>query len=583
MTRARWPALCLALTAGCSGERFQPRPIVLASTRREVDQATQRARTLALEGDLDGARELLHAALERFPRDPLAPVASVLLARVHVARGDLAEAERVLASTNVTSDPVLVRKVNLVRGVIAARRSEGARALELLRPLVGQLPDRAETGELSCGLAECEGTSGEPLRALQALGVIESLQGEGSGWLPTGLSCEQADTRARLLGTVLERIDDPQSLANTVDALPADSTMRRPVEQRLHALAERAHEVPRWIRWLGDLPDETDVNASANGIAQRPPLVVGILTPGHGPRASLGASVLRAVQFALERVDDVRTAHEDEGDSPEAVTAALDRLYAQGTRVVVGVLHEDLSPAVAIRAQALGIDAWLLAPTRGVEGTGARVHLAGPTVDARTEALLREVRALRQGAAGRVSLLASSPATEVRQRLGRALSDASIPWAEVGVDELSARGAGGGGLAVVLGTLGREARSTFARAATSSPSRWLFEARAASPASPGVWLGVAPGPGFAAFLPEYCLRVGEPPDELSLLAYDAARRGVAFARGDRAEPVALLALDRPLVAARMDTARGAPPTGEIPAAAWPCPAASIAPPGADRN
>ncbi|MEI8255981.1 MAG: tetratricopeptide repeat protein, partial [Deltaproteobacteria bacterium] len=541
MTLALWPALCLALTAGCSGERFQPRVIVLASSRREVDQATQRARQIALEGDLDGAQELLQSAIERFPRDPLAPVASVLLARVQVARGDLAGAERVLAATSVSSDPVLTLKVSLVRGVIAARRRQGPQSLALLRPLVGQLPDRAETGELSCGLAESEGTSGEPGRALQALAMIESLQGEGSGWLPTGLSCEQADTRSALLGTVLERIDDPQSLANTVDALPASSSMRRPVEQRLHALAGHAHEVSRWIRWLGDLPDETDVNAGANGMAQRPPLVVGILAPGHGPRASLGASVLRAVQFALERVDDVRTVPEDEGDSPEAARAALDRLYAQGTRVVVGVLHEDLSPAVAIRAQALGIDAWLLAPTRGVEGTGARVHIAGPTVDARADGLLRELRAMRQGGRGRVSLLASPPATEVRQRLERALSDASVPWTDVGVDELSAQAAAAGGLTVVLGTVGREARTVFARAAARGPSRWLFEARAVAPSSPGVLVGVAPGPGFAAFLPEYCLRVGEPPDELSLLAYDAARRGVAFARGER-EPPALLAL-----------------------------------------
>ena len=35
--------------------------------------------------------------------------------------------------------------------------------------------------------------------------------------------------------------------------------------------------------------------------------------------------------------------------------AALDRLYAQGARVLVGVLREDLSAAIAIRAQALGI------------------------------------------------------------------------------------------------------------------------------------------------------------------------------------------------------------------------------------
>ena len=577
MTRVRWSALCLTLVAGCGGETFQSRPIALASSERRVDQALQHARQLAFAGDYDGARDELRAAITHYRHDALVPVASILLARVDLARNDLADAERVLAETMVTSDPVLSRKVNLERGLIAARRNDGMAALVLLRPLEGQLPDRAETGELSCGLAEAETQHGDPARALRALSTIESLQGEGSSWLPTGLACEQVDTRGELLRVALERIEDPQVLANTVDALPADSPTRRPVEVRLHALAARSHEVPRWIHWLGDLPDETDVNAVANGNAQHPTLVVGILAPGHGTRASMGVSVLRGVQFGLEHADDVRTLHEDEGDSPDTAVAALDRLYAQGTRIVVGVLHEDLSAAVAIRAQALGIDAWLLAPTRGIEGAGTRVHVAGPTVEARTEAVMRQIRAMR-AAAPRVSLLSAHPVTEVRAQLEHALSEQSIPWVDVNVDEIAARN-GGGGLQVVLGTYGREARGVFARAAEHTLARWLFEARAAAPGSAGAWIGLAPGPAFATFLPEYCLRVGEPPEELTMLAYDAARRAVAVAHNEHTMPPALLAMDRAMTFATI-TANGAVesagPDG-VPAAAMACPVASASP------
>lgn len=532
----------------------------------------QRARQAAFEGDLDTARELLDAVLHDHARDPLAPLASILLARVHIAHGDVADAVRVLEAARTGGDPVLVRKAAVVRGVLAARAGRHAETLSLLRSLDGQLPDRAETGELACALAESETHAGDPARALRALAVIESLSSEGASWLPTGLACEQVDTRAQLLRTVLEHVDDPQTLANTVDMLPADSPMRRPVEVRLHAIAERTHEVGRFIRWLGDLPDDTDVNSGAGAASVRPTLVVGIMAPGQGARASLGVSVLRGVQMALEGIDDVRSVHEDEGESPEAAVAALDRLYAQGTRVVVGVLHEGRSAAVAIRAQALGIDAWLLAPTHGVAGTGARVHLAGPSSDARAEAVQRVVGIVRGNEATRIALLSERPPTEVRDAVARELGTRGAAWTAVDIEEITARGAASA-INVVLGTYGREARAAFARGAANAPGRWIFEARAAAPESAGVWIGLAAGPAFTAFLSEYCMRMGEPPEELTMLAYDAARRGVAHARNQTNEPATLLALDRAMVHAWID-ARGdivRASEGGAPAAVVRCP------------
>ena len=96
--------------------------------------------------------------------------------------GQLMQAAALLASN---PDPVLARKVALVRGVIASRRNRHPDSLALLRPLDGQLADRAETGELSCALAESETRQGEPTRALRALAVLESLVSEGASWLPT--------------------------------------------------------------------------------------------------------------------------------------------------------------------------------------------------------------------------------------------------------------------------------------------------------------------------------------------------------------------------------------------------------------
>jgi hypothetical protein len=260
---------------------------------------------------------------------------------------------------------------------------------------------------------------------------------------------------------------------------------------------------------------------------------------------------LRGAQFALESIDDVRAVLEDEPDSPEGAVAALDRLYAQGARVLIGVLREELSAAIAIRAQALGIEAWLVAPTHGVAGTGPRVHLAGPTVESRAEAIVRVTALVRGNEPLHAALLATTPPTEVRDLVARALADRGIASSPIAIDEIAAHGAAGA-INVVLGTFGREARSSFARAAARSPSRWIFEARAAAPGSAGVWVGLAAGAGLASFVPEYCTRAGEAPEELVLVAYDAARRAVAQIRNEAPPTNTLLAADRALVWAEVD-------------------------------
>jgi hypothetical protein len=550
-------AFALALAACGPAARTTTRPITLASPDRRVDEALAAARQAALEGDLERATETLESLLARAPRDPLAPVARLLLARVTLARGDVHAAERLARATDVASDPALARTRRLVLGVAAARARASGDALTFLRPLEGRLPDRAETAELSCALAESEARAGDPARALRAIAMVDALAMEGTAWLATGLSCEQPDARLALASRVLERLRDPGVLAATLDRLPPDSPLRRPIAVRLRALAEQTHDLGRWLGWLADLPDNSAApSVSSAASAQRATRVVGVLAPLTGPRSAVGVAMLRGAQYALEQVEGTRVIPEDEGDSPAAIAAAVDRLAARGVRAIVGVSREDLGPAAAIRAQALGIDLWILAPAPGVESTGPRVHLAGPIADARAGALANAM----PDAAGGVTLLFAEDAGDVADRLERLLTAAGISVRRAPLDTAT-RSAPERGAQVVLGTPGREIRAALARAAERAPTRWLFEARAALPGSAGTWVGVRAGPGFAALRATWCARVGEPPDELALLAHDAARAAVA-----RDTPV--LAPDLALTAATVAPGRAVP--ADAPAAAARC-------------
>jgi hypothetical protein len=519
-----------------------------------VDAALSDARHAALEGDLERAAELLEALLTEHPNDPLIPVARLLLARVTLARGDAHTAERLARATESITEPGVVRTRRLVLGVAAARARASGDALTWLRPLEGRLPDRAETAELSCALAESEARAGDGVRALRALAVVETLATEGTAWLPTGLSCEQPESRLQLVAQVLSRTEAPDALADTLDHLPVDSPLRRPIAVRLRTLAEQTQQLSRWLRWLADLPDNSAVAGPAT-TATRPSarLVVGLLAPLTGPRSAVGVALLRGVQYGLEPLAGTRVVPEDEGDSPEAVAAAVDRLVAHGVRAIVGPSREDLAAAAAARAQSLGVDLWLIAPG-DAEERGERVHLAAPALDARARAL---AAALPERSAG-VTLLAAEGADALQSRIERLLPGATVASAN---DDARRGGNGGRNVRVVLGAFGRESRTAFARGAERAATRWLFDARAPMPGSAGLWVGVRPGPAHATLLTTWCTQVGEAPDELALLAHDAARAAVAHLRQERALPSAL--------APDFALASGLAPSG--PAAAARCP------------
>jgi hypothetical protein len=539
-TRARVVAafgLALAAFSGCSApSSFHPREVVIVARDTKAEEGLAFARQSALDGELEAADAALRRVLERHGRDPLAAPARLMLARVLIARGDLPGAAALVNAADGTRDEALGLSRTLLLGLLAVRQDRDPAALALLRPLAGRLPDRAETAQLSCALAAAEARAGETARALQALAAVESVLNDGVSWIPTGLPCERPDTRLAQLDAVLSRTQEPQVLADALDALPTGSAMRRPLAVRLHSLAQARHELPRWLRWLADLPDESAPQAPLVA-PQIAAVTVGVLAPLAGAAASTGLALVRGVQYGLEDAPGVQTLAEDEGDTPTAAAAALDRLAAHGARVVIGVVHAEFSAGVAIRAQALGIDLWLVAPARGVAGAGSRVHAAGPELEARVEALADAARA--RGA--RVTLVTPGEAGELESRVQAALTAAGVGFTRATAEASGLHGAAPGGLHLVLGAYGHEAQTAISRAAEHAPARWLLEARSALPGASGTWIGVRQGAALAELLPRYCARLGEPPAELSLLGFDAARAAVARVRAQPAPPRALAA------------------------------------------
>lgn len=548
-------------------DTFHPRPITLVSPDRNVDTALATARQSALEGDLERAESILQTLLQQHPHDPLAPVARLFMARIALAQGNTERAEQLANTTEVSSDPALARTQRLVLGIAAVRSRNPSRALSLLRPLEGRLPDRAETAELSCALAEAETQAGDPARALRALVTIETLATEGTPWISIGQHCETPDSRLTLLSQILEHISEPETLATTLERLPPNSPLRRPVAVRLRTLAEQTRQLSRWLAWLTDLPDDRSARTPEGSTPTTSRLVVGLLAPLTGTRSAVGVTMVRAAQYAIEQFQNIRLVPEDEGNAPASVAAAVDRLVHHGARAIVGVSREDLAAAAAIRAQSLGVDLWLIAPSDGIEATGPRIHRAGPEPNTRTNAL---ARAIPRNATS--VTIVNVDEGEIPSQLERLLS--SNGRTVTRTRELPAPHRNGhiSTVHLVTGTAGREFRTALARIAERAPTTWIFEARSALPASAGTWIGLPPGPAFPSVLTTYCERTGEPPEEIALLTHDAIRAAVAFLRRQPPLPTAL-AHGESLVSVTIE-ASNQTPAQTIPAAAARCPESS---------
>lgn len=513
--------LCALLACGAAPRGRAPR---LVSPDVSVDQAIERAAREADDGDLAEAGRVLENILSRAPGDPLVGLARVGLARYRVALDDLPAAEALLANVPGTVDPALTMRRDLVAGIVHARRGRTAAGLAALHPLSRRMIDRSDSVEVDCAVASLEARAGRPVAALGALARIEALAEAGARWLPTGLPCDAAGPRGDAFRELVAHVDEPAALADTIDALPAGHALRVDAAQRLRTIAAARNEIPRWLRWLADLPDTEATLRVVSDAVGPPPLRLGLLAPMSGDRARIGADALRAVQIALEGERSVEIETADEGSTREEAVAGFDRLASLHVGAVIGPSVEDHSVVVAARAEAAGVDLFLVAPHLDAELGSGRVLTAGPPLRDRAVALAAAVR--QRGTRVRWTAAPGSErdlfAARVRESLARASVAVSDPTNLAPAE-----------LHVVVGPWGEEPRAVMAERARAAPTRWVFDARRATAGAPGVWVGLVAADEAAAraFHARYCELTGAAPDELSLLAWEAARRAAARARG----------------------------------------------------
>ncbi len=605
-----------AVLLSCGGYAANTRPVTLTSRVVAVDQAFERARQNAFERNptaLAEAERELRGILERHPNDPLLPVVRVLLARVLVAEDKLNEARRALLFDDAHVDPdITVRKelVNAVLDVRTAERAENtrdhsallARAYARLTPLLGTRPDTAETVELSCAMAECA-MQQPPNQAIQllarVLAPVEQAELRGTPWVRTGLRCETATSREGLVRALAERVTEPDALTDAIDQSREGSVLRRYLAERLLVLiADRPQETSRYMQWLADLPDDRATQRSSANTSQNT-IVLGVLAPMSGPRASVATSLLRGAQLAIDTIGtvqrvNVRIVLEDEGDSPTQISAAIERLFRQGVRSVIGPTRADFAPSAAIAAQSMGVNLYLPNAAPGVEQTGTLVQRVGANFDERASLLASSMAHV--GHSARVTVLTSTLTELLADRCEDGLQERAVAYQRMTWDGPTLHQSFGNPV-LVAGIFGAEARASIAEHSARSRFLWVIDALAArgdrvetssahhersdhsehgsTPSrsdlrSVGVWVGLRAGVGFAPMLQRFCARNEESPDEFALMAHDATVRAALGGAG-AAVLGPLLALDPSLVLVGAQIRANLQWNDSMPAAAARCP------------
>lgn len=581
----------------CGGFAANTRPVTLVSRSTEVDQALERARHNAYErtpAALAEAERELRQLLERSPQDPLVAVARVLLARVLVAEDKLDDARRILLVTDDHADPDIPLRRELVNAVLdvrTAQRSENtrdhsallARALARITPLIDTRPDPAETIELSCALAECvmQQPPNQAIGALaRALAPVERAEINATPWVRTGLRCETVASREALIRELADRVTEASALTAAIDESREGSTLRRYLAERLLVLlADRPQETSRYMRWLADLPDDRATQRATRASLQNT-VVIGVLAPMSGPQSSVATSLLRGAQLAIDTVagpqrPNVRIVLEDEGESAAQISGAIERLFRQGARSVIGPVRAEFAPSAAIAAQSMGVSLYLLNAVAGVEQTGSLIFRAGPSVDDRATMVAAAVNQLR------VTVVTSSVSELLADRLEDHLQERAIGYRRETVDGSTLSGAFANTV-VVAGIFGAEARASMAERSGRARTRWVIDALAARVdrielaepmadlRSVGVWVGLRAGAGFAAALARYCTRSAESPDEFALMAHDAVVRTVMGPNTTAQALNGMLALDPAHALISAEVAANSRWNDRMPAAAARC-------------
>jgi ABC-type branched-subunit amino acid transport system substrate-binding protein len=376
--------------------------------------------------------------LERFPTDPLVPVAELGLGRALLGPGDcdgegddgrdIAGALEWLERAERAADAPTAERARFYAGVALHCGRRPAEALARLRPLVGRVVDPVEKALLLRTVAAASERLGE---RVEALAMLDALTRAGMPDDERRRAQERIDPIVASLGA-----DD---LARAERTLPRDGPAWAAV--KLRSLREavaagdrvRARAAAESLRAAGVELEGELATLAARAIAEpsADPRVVGAVLPLSGRGREVGRSALRGLMTAAGIPSDgpqppgaPRLVFRDSAGEPERAAAAVEELVRRHRAIaIIGPLGAEETAAAAARAQQLGVPLLALSSAPAVPAAGDRVFRFFPTLSGEVRALVAAARG-RRGARRFALLAPQGPYGDgVRTALADALAD----------------------------------------------------------------------------------------------------------------------------------------------------------------
>jgi branched-chain amino acid transport system substrate-binding protein len=368
-------AVVLALSSCAhASEGASPEIPIVVTDDPEAEAAFRRARAAELDGKIDEASEGYASFLERFPSDPLIPLAQLNLARVLLAKGSVDAAVPLLEALVESIDEEVSERARLHLGLAKHMADQDEEAVELLRPLEGKLLDPTERSLHARTLAaSCLATQNH----VCAVKSLDGLVGEEAEDLPRG---ELVSEIQRIVGTSVTDDD----LVALYEELPRRGVAWPLVAKRMLTRVFASGDVDAARRIAGDLRTENvelsgDLLAMAEraeSIATPDPNAIGLLLPLSGRGQEAGQEALRGVMYATGRFEG--TVHgpssnlviRDTGSDPERTVRAVDELVAvHRVMAIVGTIDGSAAAAAARRCEELRVPFISLSVTGNVHET----------------------------------------------------------------------------------------------------------------------------------------------------------------------------------------------------------------------
>jgi len=394
-------ALALLTAGGCprGGGELDVETLPLVTTDDPRAEAELRAAREAAEaGRAADAAQRYQRFLERFPNDPLAPIAELGLGQILLAQGDYPAARARFARVTGASDAATAERGRFYEGVTLQLAGEPHEALARLRPLLGRTVDPEETALLLRSVATASAQVGERLPAVDALDALlrEPIADDAR---------EAARTQLESLVTSALTAEEAQRAEST---LPHGGAAWPLIARRALREAFTAGDMER-VRTLGaalaaagaTLDEElSSMLLRAARPAEVAPGVVGAILPLSGRGREVGQRALRGLMLAAGTPATgpgvpgaPQLVFRDSGGDPARATAAVDELV-QLHRVIaiIGPVGTEETAAAAVRAQALGVPLLTLAAAGDAPARNAMVFRAFATPDAELSALVSRAR-----------------------------------------------------------------------------------------------------------------------------------------------------------------------------------------------